>query len=130
MKQLDLSHNNFKDLRSLAPFRNLELLVLDNNQIGAHVKLPLLPKLHTLWVNHNKIANLSVFIEHLASSVPQLKHLAMMNNEAAPSFFNGGTKQQYVDFRYNHCVPCRFAAGADLPQAIRDQHNTRPRAVG
>ena len=33
--------------------------MLDHNHINSHVKMPEMPKLHTLWVNHNKITNLS-----------------------------------------------------------------------
>lgn len=56
--------------------------------------------LHTLWVNQNKITNLSAFIETVAKCLPNLKYFSMMNNEAAPSYFNGGTYQQYKDYRY------------------------------
>ena len=30
---------------------------------------------------------------------PELCQLSMMNNPAAPSFFNGGSKQEYEDYR-------------------------------
>jgi hypothetical protein len=56
--------------------------------------------LHTLWINHNQIMNLSVFIQALTTHCPQLKYLSMMNNPAAPSFFNGGSYKQYVDYRH------------------------------
>ena len=29
----------------------------------------------------------------------------MMNNPAAPSYFNGGSKQEYLDFRYLRLHP-------------------------
>ena len=56
--------------------------------------------LHTLWINQNKITNLSAFIETVAKCFPNLKYISMMNNEAAPSYFNGGTYQEYKDYRY------------------------------
>jgi hypothetical protein len=56
--------------------------------------------LHTIWINQNQITNLSVFIQTLATQCPQLKYLSMMNNPAAPSFFNGGSPKQYVDYRH------------------------------
>jgi hypothetical protein len=38
------------------------VLVLDNNEVSSHVTFPHLPKLHTLWLNHNKVENLALFI--------------------------------------------------------------------
>ncbi|XP_060062562.1 leucine-rich melanocyte differentiation-associated protein-like [Ylistrum balloti] len=98
--ELDLTHNKISDLRFLIDYPQLTTLILDHNQIGSHVKMPSMNKLHTLWLNHNKITNLSTFIATLVKSCPNLRHLSMMNNEAAPSFFNGGTFQQYMDYRY------------------------------
>ena len=60
-----------------------------------------MPKLQVLWVNKNSITNLSIFIEKVASSFPDLRYLAMLDNAAAPSYFNGGSKQEYEDYRYN-----------------------------
>lgn len=58
-----------------------------------------MPKLQTLWVNKNSITNLSIFIEKVASSFPDLRYLSMLDNAAAPSYFNGGSKQEYEDYR-------------------------------
>eukprot|EP00048_Salpingoeca_helianthica_P003891 m.71570 g.71570 ORF g.71570 m.71570 type:complete len:170 (-) comp12954_c1_seq1:169-678(-) len=99
VRVLDLSHNALTEVKSLAAFQQLETLILDNNLLTSHVKLPFLPKLKTFWVNNNRITNLSIFIEHTAASFPDLIYLSMMNNEAAPSYFNGGTVQQYDDYR-------------------------------
>ncbi|XP_076438972.1 leucine-rich melanocyte differentiation-associated protein-like [Babylonia areolata] len=98
--ELDLSHNKIVDLRCLAEFPALETVVLDHNLLTSHVKLPPLPHLHTLWLNHNRITNLGMFVSTVALHCPNLRILSMMNNEAAPSFFNGGSYQQYMDFRY------------------------------
>lgn len=54
-----------------------------------------MPSLETLWVNHNKIENLSIFIENLVQSCPNLVYLSMINNKAAPSYFNGGSLAEY-----------------------------------
>ncbi|KAL3884474.1 hypothetical protein ACJMK2_024613, partial [Sinanodonta woodiana] len=62
--------------------------------------MPEMPYLHTLWVNHNQIKNLGVFLATLSKKCPNLKILSMMNNEAAPSYFNGGTYEQYMDYRH------------------------------
>ncbi|XP_064596496.1 leucine-rich melanocyte differentiation-associated protein-like [Liolophura sinensis] len=100
VEELDLSYNSLSDLRFLIGFDRLNTLILDHNIIDSHVKMPLsLPSLHTLWVNHNNIKNLAVFISTLTNSCPNLRMLSMMNNEAAPSYFNGGTLQQYIDYR-------------------------------
>ena len=76
-------------------------LILDSNQITSHTVFPPLPKLKILWVNKNKISNLSVFMESVATNFPELKQLCMMNNPAAPSYFNGGSRQEYQDYRCN-----------------------------
>ena len=39
------------------------------------------------------------FISTLSKNCPKIKILSMMNNEAAPSYFNGGTYEQYMDYR-------------------------------
>lgn len=41
----------------------------------------------------------ALFIDNLAESCPNIEQLCMMNNPAAPSFFNGGSYMQYQDFR-------------------------------
>ncbi|KAL5469354.1 hypothetical protein EMCRGX_G030604 [Ephydatia muelleri] len=99
IRHLDLSNNNFSDLRALREFTGLGTLILDRNNITSHVVFPSLPQLEVLWVNHNKIANLALFIQTISSSFPNLKNLSMMDNEAAPSYFNGGSKQEYLDYR-------------------------------
>ena len=100
IEYLDLTENNLDDLRFLLDFSNLQTIIVDRNRINSNVKIPHLDMLHTLWINHNQITNLSVFIQTLTTHCPQLKYLSMMNNPAAPSFFNGGSYQQYVDYRH------------------------------
>lgn len=99
VKELDLSHNSISELQHLEHFSGLEALVLDNNRMRSHSKFPLLPHLSLLWVNSNQISNLSVFIAHLAENAPNLKIFSMLNNEACPNFFNGGTPEEYNDYR-------------------------------
>ncbi|EGD79383.1 hypothetical protein PTSG_09793 [Salpingoeca rosetta] len=98
-KSLDLSHNRVSKLHSLKTFTNLESLVLDNNKIGTHVQFPFLPHLTRLWLNNNEVDNLVIFIDKVAVQFPKLKELSMLNNPAAPSFFNGGTKDEYHAYR-------------------------------
>ncbi|CAI7997408.1 Leucine-rich melanocyte differentiation-associated protein [Geodia barretti] len=97
---LDLSHNNISDLRCLSGLDRLTTLNLDSNRLDSHAKFPSLLNLRVLWVNRNDVTNLSLFVENLAVSCPRLSHLSMMNNAAAPSYFNGGSRQEYYDYRH------------------------------
>ena len=40
------------------------------------------------------------FISTINQNCPKIKILSMMNNEAAPSYFNGGSYEQFIDYRY------------------------------
>ena len=53
--------------------------------------------LRTMSVNCNKIENLSIFINNLCISCPNLRYLSMLNNVAAPSYFNGGSLIEHKD---------------------------------
>ena len=89
-----------RDLRFLRGLDTLTTLNLDSNRLDSHARFPSLPNLRVLWVNRNEISNLSLFVENLAVSCPCLSHLSMMNNTAAPSYFNGGSRQEYNDYRW------------------------------
>jgi Leucine-rich repeat (LRR) protein len=100
---LDLTENNFTgldDLKFLFEFTRLKTLILDKNQVQSNIRIPFLPSLLTLWVNHNQIENLAIFVENVASACPNLTYLSMMNNRAAPSYFNGGSLAEYNDYRF------------------------------
>jgi len=83
---------------ALLPFTNLEALILDGNRITSHTKFPILPKLHTLWLNKNRIDNLSLLVDKLVNSTPNLRVLSMLFNEACP--YLTGTPSQYKDYRF------------------------------
>ena len=89
-----------RDFCFLQILTSLTSLVLDNNSVTSHTSFPYLPSLELLWVNGNKITNLALFIDKISTQFPNLRYLSMMKNDAAPSYFNGGTKQQYLDYRY------------------------------
>ena len=89
----------FRDLGSLFGFDNAETLILDHNKITCNTSFPLLPCLKMLSLNANKISNLSVFVRNLSASLPSLRYLSLMKNDAAPSYFNGGSLEQYQDYR-------------------------------
>mmetsp|Transcript_653 Transcript_653/g.937 ORF Transcript_653/g.937 Transcript_653/m.937 type:complete len:263 (-) Transcript_653:204-992(-) len=97
--KVDASHNSFSDLMGFELLKNLETLVMDGNRISSHSRLPPFPKLHTLSLNKNLIKNLATFVDRLRVSAPQLKYLSMLQNDACPNFFNGGSLKQYRDYR-------------------------------
>uniref|UniRef100_A0AAZ3SGN5 Uncharacterized protein n=1 Tax=Oncorhynchus tshawytscha TaxID=74940 RepID=A0AAZ3SGN5_ONCTS len=88
LEVLDLSYNLLEDT-----------LILDCNIYSSHVKFPYMPSVTTVWINKNKISNLPIFVEEIRRKFPNIKILSMMNNEAAPSYFNGGSLPQYIDYR-------------------------------
>ena len=96
------------DVRCLYGLTSLRTLVLDCNKIESHVVFPSLPQLETLWINCNAISNLSIFIENVMNAFPCLRYLSMMNNEAAPSYFNGGSVEEFNDYRYMCMHACVY----------------------
>ncbi|XP_029023152.1 leucine-rich repeat-containing protein 72 isoform X2 [Betta splendens] len=100
LEVLDLSYNLLEENPALlGQLEKLSTLVLDCNNYTAHVKFPYMPSVTTVCINKNKINNLPVFVEEIRRKFPNIKILSMMNNEAAPSYFNGGSLMQYRDYR-------------------------------
>ncbi|XP_039997466.1 leucine-rich repeat-containing protein 72, partial [Xiphias gladius] len=103
LEVLDLSYNLLDDLywnpALLGQLEKLSTLILDCNNYTSHVKFPFMPSVTTVCINKNKINNLPVFVEEIRRKFPNIKILSMMNNEAAPSYFNGGSLTQYKDYR-------------------------------
>ncbi|KAB5579411.1 hypothetical protein PHYPO_G00194770 [Pangasianodon hypophthalmus] len=103
LEVLDLSYNLLDDHKRspalLGELDKLSTLILDGNNYSTHVKFPYMPSLTTLWINKNKISNLPIIVEEIRCKFPNIKILSMMNNEAAPSYFNGGSLTQYIDYR-------------------------------
>ncbi|XP_051755039.1 uncharacterized protein LOC127515447 [Ctenopharyngodon idella] len=100
LEVLDLSYNLLDENPALlGGLEKLSTLILDCNNYNAHVKFPYMPSLTTLWINKNKISNLPIIVEEICCKFPNIKILSMMNNEAAPSYFNGGSLTQYIDYR-------------------------------
>ncbi|XP_029154960.1 leucine-rich melanocyte differentiation-associated protein-like isoform X3 [Nylanderia fulva] len=100
VKHLDISHNVFsRNLQFLSEFDNLRSLNLDHNKIDENTVFPFMPNLELLWLNNNLIKNLYPFIKNLYKSIPNLKYLCLMGNEAAPSYLNGGSFFEYLQYR-------------------------------
>lgn len=97
---LDISHNKFsRNLHFLSEFENLTSLNLDHNNIDSFTTFPYMPKLQLLWINHNQIDDLFPFVKNLYESLPNLRYLCMMGNKAAPSYLNGGSFYDYLQYR-------------------------------
>lgn len=100
VQHLDISNNMFsRNLQFLSEFDNLRSVNLDHNKIDDITVFPNMPNLELLWLNHNRIKNLYPFIKNLYRSVPNLKYLCLMRNEAAPSYLNGGNFCDYLRYR-------------------------------
>ncbi|XP_013876545.1 leucine-rich repeat-containing protein 72 [Austrofundulus limnaeus] len=100
LEVLDLSYNLLNENPALlGRLEKLSTLILDCNSYTSHVKFPYMPSISTLCINKNQIHNLPVFVEEIKRKFPNIKILSMMNNEAAPSYFNGGSLTQYQDYR-------------------------------
>eukprot|EP00055_Hartaetosiga_balthica_P006607 m.21033 g.21033 ORF g.21033 m.21033 type:complete len:166 (-) comp5319_c0_seq1:373-870(-) len=98
-RELDLSHNNFTSLHTFIGCENIECLVVDHNKLKSHVSFPHMPHLRRLWVNHNSIDNLVIFIDTIVKQFPNLVELNMLNNPAAPSYLNGGSVGDHQEYR-------------------------------
>ncbi|XP_036968673.1 leucine-rich repeat-containing protein 72 [Acanthopagrus latus] len=100
LEVLDLSYNLLEENPALlGQLEKLSTLILDCNNYTSHIKFPYMPSVTALCINKNKINNLPVFVEEIRRKFPNIKILSMMNNEAAPSYFNGGSLTQYKDYR-------------------------------
>uniref|UniRef100_A0A3B3Y7G9 U2A'/phosphoprotein 32 family A C-terminal domain-containing protein n=1 Tax=Poecilia mexicana TaxID=48701 RepID=A0A3B3Y7G9_9TELE len=99
LEVLDLSYNILDEYPFSDEQFSLNTLILDSNNYTSHVKFPYMPSITAMCINKNKINNLPVFVEEIRRKFPNIKILSMMNNEAAPSYFNGGSLTQYIDYR-------------------------------
>ncbi|CAH0723954.1 unnamed protein product, partial [Brenthis ino] len=99
IKYLDISHNKITNLDGLVYFKHLSTLIADDNPITENCLLPPLPKLQLLWLNRCKISSLYPWVGKLKESCPNLQYLSLMGNPAAPSYFNGGTFYEYLQYR-------------------------------
>ncbi|XP_029031683.1 leucine-rich melanocyte differentiation-associated protein isoform X2 [Betta splendens] len=101
-KRLDLSFNQLRSLAGLKAFTGLEELVVDNNLLGNDLRLPALPRLHTLTLNKNQLTDIEALLEHLADATPSLRYLSLLGNEACPNQLVSPDKDEddYQRYRY------------------------------
>jgi len=100
VRKLDFSYNQISTIERLDQFKQLQSLVLDNNELVSEQKFPVLPVLHTLCVNSNNIDDLKLFLDCLTKSCPNLKYLSMLKNPACPNYFVGKDFDDYKRYRY------------------------------
>ncbi|XP_064470620.1 uncharacterized protein LOC135385314 [Ornithodoros turicata] len=96
---LDVSHNHIRDVKFLSHFEVLDTVILDHNLLNCLTVFPLLPSLRCLWINFNRVLSPTPFVPSLARSCPNLRHLSLMGNEAAPSYLNGRSQQDNTNYR-------------------------------
>jgi Leucine-rich repeat (LRR) protein len=99
IRRLDLKGNNLTDCPVLSGMPLLEVLVLDNNFLTSHSTFHTAPLLHTLWLNHNVVANLAPLAVAFTLSFPKLSYLSMMFNPCHPSSLPGATEQSFRQYR-------------------------------
>lgn len=98
---LDLSYNLLEKADGLKRFVGLRELVLDNNRLN-DLPLPLLPFLHTLSVNKNRLWDLGALLEKLTKCTPQIEYLSLLGNALCPNELVSGDEEDYQNYRY--CV--------------------------
>jgi hypothetical protein len=106
---LYLPSNSINNTDFLQHFVNLKLIVLDNNRISAlHATFPNSPKLTTLSLNKNQIADLEALLDTLSGKTPTLHHLSLIDNPVCPLVGQSADQKRRIRVR------CIFRLGAQL----------------
>ncbi|ERL85461.1 leucine-rich melanocyte differentiation-associated protein isoform X2 [Dendroctonus ponderosae] len=102
VQSLDFSSNDLVTLKGLDAFQQLQELVLDNNQLGDSLTVPVLPKLHTLSLNKNQICNLEALLLQIKQNLPALNYLSLLGNQACPNQLSNQEhdEEDYQRYRY------------------------------
>ncbi|XP_033165574.1 uncharacterized protein LOC117144496 [Drosophila mauritiana] len=95
-KFLDLSHNDFRNLRFLSFFEDLDTLILDRNVNLDINTFPYLPSLRILWINNCDIANITDWIHRIERQCPALDQLSCMGNPGIRTVFGGQGPREYI----------------------------------
>ncbi|XP_030564013.1 uncharacterized protein LOC115764874 [Drosophila novamexicana] len=86
-KFLDLSHNNFQNLKFLSFFEELHTLILDRNSNLDVNTFPYLPNLKILWINNCDICNITDWIHRIERQCTSLEQLSCMGNPGIQTVF-------------------------------------------
>jgi len=128
VRRLDLSFNSLRTLEGVERFPNLQELVLDNNCIADNTDFPIMPSLHTLTLNKNKIRDLDKLLDKLSASCPDLTYLSLLGNEACPDQLSHEDKDDddYIRYRYYvlYRLPClKFLDSTPVKVIEREKSN-------
>ena len=98
---VDLSFNRLTSLRGLGRFTTLQILILDNNNLGDDLEFPHLPQLHELSLNKNNLSDLDCLLTKLLTSIPELVYLSLLNNPVCPTQMENSsyTENDYQEYR-------------------------------
>ena len=101
VRELNLPFNNIpsSQLPVLEKFTSLEVLVLDNNDLDTIETLPSLPRLHTLWLNNNRLISIDTVLNTLARQCPRLTYLSLLRNPCNPNELTMKTTLEYTRHR-------------------------------
>eukprot|EP00762_Andalucia_godoyi_P001698 ANDGO_07103.mRNA.1 leucine-rich repeat-containing protein C10 len=129
---LDLSHNRVSSLSSLGSVAStLTHLILDSNEITETTlsTLPALPRLDTLWLNRNKLSDLTCIVESLKSKCPRLRYLSLLFNPCCP-FLDPDAADEYARCRifilYNMPSIQFLDASEVLPSEVAEAKRSGP----
>jgi len=101
IKKIDLTENKIKTGTNFDGLKKLEVLVLDKNEFQEFKNWPSMPTVHTLWLNNNKVSEISTFMDSIVTSFPNLTYLSMLMNPAVPNiYFSDGEFEAYMRYRY------------------------------
>ena len=70
-------HTLTKQVEGLQRFVGLRELILDNNMLS-NIQIPLLPFLHTLSLNKNRVYDLDNLLDTLSKHTPLLEFLSLL----------------------------------------------------
>ncbi|TDG40907.1 hypothetical protein AWZ03_012665 [Drosophila navojoa] len=87
IKFLDLSYNNFRNLKFLMFFEELHTLILDRNSNLDVNTFPYMLNLKILWINNCDICNLTDWIHRIERHCPALEQLSCMGNPGIQTAF-------------------------------------------
>ncbi|CAK1543839.1 unnamed protein product [Leptosia nina] len=127
IQYLDISHNKITNLEPLVHFKHLTSLIADDNPVTENSFLPPLPRLQLLWLNYCKIGSLYPWVGKLKESCPNLQYLSLMGNPAAPSYFNGGTFYEYLQYRLFIISQFQYLNHLDDRKVTEDQREESQR---